>query len=306
MKAKHLLKMSDLDQADILEILALADQMKYNRQNGIPHRLLEGKTLGMIFSKASTRTRVSFETGVFQLGGHAVNLTPADAQFGRGEPIEDTANVLSRYVDGIMIRTFAQKDVEDFAKFGSVPVINGLTDDEHPCQILADLMTIREHLATLAGLTVCWLGDGNNVCASLISGALTCGMKMRVACPKGYEPSAEVLGWAQKNPDFALLRDPREAAEDAHVVFTDVFTSMGQEDEMPKRLKDFEGYQVNTELLSLCAKNVMVQHCLPAHRGEEITAEAFAAHAKEIYDEAENRLHAQKAVMVLLMGGEDL
>jgi ornithine carbamoyltransferase len=277
--------------------------MKFNQQNRIPHRVLEGKVLAMIFTKASTRTRVSFETGMFQLGGHAINLTPADAQFGRGEPIEDTAGVLSRYADGAMIRTFAQKDVEDFAKYGTIPVINGLTDDEHPCQILADLMTIREHLATLAGLTVCWIGDGNNVCSSLISGALTCGMKVRLACPEGYEPSAGVLQNAGKNPDFALLRDPREAAEGANAVFTDVFASMGQEEDAKKRLKDFEGYQVNMELLSLCAENAIVQHCLPAHRGEEITAEAFAAHAKEIYDEAENRLHVQKAVMSLLMGG---
>ena len=304
MTGKHLLKMSDLTQADIMEILALADQMKFNQQHKLSHRALEGKALGMIFTKASTRTRVSFETGIFQLGGHAVNLTPADAQFGRGEPIEDTANVLSRYVDGLMIRTFAQQDAEDFAKYGGIPVINGLTDDEHPCQILADLMTIREHLATLAGLTVCWIGDGNNVCCSLISGALTCGMKVRVACPKGYEPRAEILDKAQTNPHFALTRDPREAAEGANVVFTDVFASMGQEEDAQKRLADFAGYQVNGELLSLCAKNVIVQHCLPAHRGEEITAEAFAAHAKEIYDEAENRLHAQKAVMALLMGGE--
>ncbi|MDR0293232.1 MAG: ornithine carbamoyltransferase [Oscillospiraceae bacterium] len=305
MTAKHLLKMSDLTQADIMEILALADQMKFNQQHNLSHRALEGKTLGMIFTKASTRTRVSFETGMFQLGGHAINLTPADAQFGRGEPIEDTAGVLSRYVNGVMIRTFAQKDVEDFARYGSVPVINGLTDDEHPCQILADLMTVREHLATLAGLTVCWVGDGNNVCGSLIVGALTCGMKIRVACPEGYDPRPDVLERVRNNPGFTLLRDPREAAEGANAVFTDVFASMGQEDDAPKRLADLAGYQVNMELLSLCAKNVVVQHCLPAHRGEEITAEAFAAHAKEIYDEAENRLHAQKAVMALLMGERD-
>jgi ornithine carbamoyltransferase len=302
MTGKHLLKMSDLTRDDILEILALADQMKFELKRGLTRCALEGKVLGMIFTKASTRTRVSFETGMFQLGGHAINLTPADAQFGRGEPAEDTANVLSRYVNGVMIRTFAQKDVEDFAKYGSVPVINGLTDDEHPCQILADLMTIREHLATLAGLTVCWVGDGNNVCASLISGALTCGMKVRVACPEGYEPRTEVLEAARKNPGFALLRDPREAAEGANAIFTDVFTSMGQEGDAARRLKDFEGYQVNMELLKLCADNAIVQHCLPAHRGEEITAEAFAAHAKAIYDEAENRLHVQKAVMALLMG----
>jgi ornithine carbamoyltransferase len=295
--------MSDLTQADIMEILALADQMKYNRAHDIPHRVLEGKTLAMIFTKSSTRTRVSFETGMFQLGGHAINLTSGDAQFGRGEPIEDTAGVLSRYVDGIMIRTFAQKDAEDFAKYGSVPVINGLTDDEHPCQILADLMTVREHLAGLAGLTVCWIGDGNNVCNSLISAALTCGMKIRVSTPEGYEPRQEVLDAAKDNPGFSLIRDPRQAAEGCNAVFTDVFTSMGQEAETQKRLRDFAGYQINSELLDLCDKHVVVQHCLPAHRGEEITAEAFAAHSKAIYDEAENRLHVQKAVLALLMGG---
>ncbi len=204
-----------------------------------------------------------------------------------------------------MIRTFAQKDADDLAKYGSVPIINGLTDFAHPCQILADLMTIRERFKTLAGLTVCWVGDGNNVCNSLIVGALTCGMKMRVACPEGYDPHPDVLANAKKNPDFALIRNPREAVEGANVVFTDVFASMGQEAETKKRLADFAGYQVNTELLSLSAEDVMVQHCLPAHRGEEITAEAFAAHATEIYDEAENRLHAQKAVMAILMGGVD-
>ncbi len=303
MNTKHLLRMSDLTKSDIDEILALADKLKFNQKHGISHPLLEGKTLGMIFTKSSTRTRVSFETGMFQLGGHAINLTSADAQFGRGESIEDTAKVLSRYVDGIMIRTFAQQDVDDFAQYGSVPVINGLTDYAHPCQILADLMTIRERYKTLAGLTVCWVGDGNNVCNSLIAGALTCGTKVRVACPEGYDPHPDVLANAQANPDFALTRDPREAAEGANVIFTDVFASMGQEAESKKRLADFAGYQVNTELLSLSAEDVMVQHCLPAHRGEEITAEAFAAHATEIYDEAENRLHAQKAVMALLMGG---
>jgi ornithine carbamoyltransferase len=304
MTVKHILKMSDLTQDDIMEILALADQMKFEQKRRLIRRALEGKVLGMIFTKASTRTRVSFETGIFQLGGHAINLTPADAQFGRGEPVEDTANVLSRYVDGVMIRTFAQKDVEDFARFGSIPVINGLTDEEHPCQILADLMTVREHLATLAGLTVCWVGDGNNVCASLISGALTCGMKIRVACPEGYEPRDGILKRATGDPNFALMRDPREAAEGANAVFTDVYASMGQEGDAAKRRRDFEGYQVNMELLKLCAPNVIVQHCLPAHRGEEITAEAFSAHAKAIYDEAENRLHVQKAVMQLLMGDE--
>ena len=302
MTQKHLLKLSDLTPEDFSEILALGDQMKFNQRHGLEHRALEGKTLCMIFTKASTRTRVSFETGIAQLGGSAVVLSASESQLGRGEPIEDTARVLSRYVDGIMIRTFAQDDVEKLAGHGSVPVINGLTDFAHPCQILADFMTIREHLSTLSSLTAAWVGDGNNVCNSLIAGALTCGMKLRVACPEGYGPDAGVLAAARKNPDFVLTRDPREAAEKADVLFTDVFASMGQEAESQARRKAFEGFQVNGALLKLAAPHCMVQHCLPAHRGEEITAEVFEAHAGEIFDEAENRLHAQKAVMAMVMG----
>ncbi|MCL2082566.1 MAG: ornithine carbamoyltransferase [Oscillospiraceae bacterium] len=300
---KHLLKMADLTEQDILEILALADQMKFNQKNGIPHKVLEGKTLAMLFSKASTRTRVSFEAGIIQLGGHSIVLTGNESQIGRGEPIEDTARVLSRYVDGIMIRTFAHRDVEILAEYSTVPVINGLTDYSHPCQILADLMTVREKKAALNGLNVCWIGDGNNVCNSLIAGALTCGMNVRVACPEGYDPDSDVLAAAQNNPQFNLLRCPKAAAEDSDVIFTDVFASMGQESEQEQRQKDFEGFQVNQELMSLARPDCMVQHCLPAHRGEEITAGVFEAHAGEIFDEAENRLHAQKAVMALLMGG---
>lgn len=297
---KDLLKMLDLSAEDILQILDLADQLKYNQHNGIPHRYLEGKTLALIFEKNSTRTRVSFETGMFQLGGHALFLSGKDSQIGRGEPIEDTARVLSRYCDGIMIRTFGQEEVETLAKYSSIPIINGLTDFAHPCQVLADLMTIREHQAHLDGLKMCFIGDGNNMANSLIVGGLKVGMEVAVACPEGYHPDPEVLKFAQGKP-FTLTDDPKVAAKDADVIFTDVWASMGQEEEREKRAKAFAGYQVNDELMALAHPGCMVQHCLPAHRGEEITAEVFEAHADEIFDEAENRLHAQKAVLVLLM-----
>ncbi|MCL1845640.1 MAG: ornithine carbamoyltransferase [Defluviitaleaceae bacterium] len=300
---KHLLKLLDLSQEEILEILNLADQMKYELKNGIKHRVLKGKTLAMIFSKSSTRTRVSFETGMYQLGGQALFLSHNDLQIGRGEPVEDTARVLSRYVDGIMIRTFEQKEVEDLAKFGIIPVINGLTDFEHPCQILADLMTVREYHSALEGLKVAWIGDGNNVCNSMIVGALKCGMKMSVAVPKGYEPHADILAFAKDYAGaFSLVNDPAEAADGADVLATDVWASMGQEEEAKKRIRDFAGFQINGKLMSLAHEKAIVLHCLPAHREEEITAEVFEKHAGPIFDEAENRLHAQKAVMALLMG----
>jgi len=302
---KHLLKMLDLSKDEILEILGKADQMKYDLQNGIPHRVLEGKTLAMIFQKSSTRTRVSFETGMYQLGGQAQFLSERDLQVGRGEPVEDTARVLSRYVHGIMIRTFAQKEVEDLAKWGSIPVINGLTDFAHPCQILADLMTIREYHKTLDGIKLAYIGDGNNMCNSMIVGCLKCDMNISVAVPKGYEPHADVLAFAKAYPNaFTLTTSPEEAAADADVLVTDVWASMGQEDEAQKRIKDFAGFQINHQLLSHAAEKAIVLHCLPAHRGEEITAEVFDAHANVIFDEAENRLHAQKAVMAILMGGQ--
>lgn len=300
---KDLLKILDLSGEEIKEILNLADQLKYNQKHGIPHRHLEGKTLAMIFQKASTRTRVSFETGVFQLGGHALHMTGGESQIGRGEPIQDTARVLSRYCDGIMIRTFSQEEVETLAHFAGIPVINGLTDFAHPCQILADLMTIREHKVVLEGLKLCWIGDGNNMANSMIAGALKCGMEMACACPEGYDPDPVLLDFAKEYPGkFLLTRDPREAAADADVVVTDVWASMGMEETKRQRERDFAGYQVNGELMKLAKENAMVQHCLPAHRGEEITEEVFEAHAQEIFDEAENRLHAQKAVMSLLMG----
>ena len=299
---KHLLKMLDLTSEEITELLNLADQLKYEQKNGIKHHRLEGKTLGMIFQKASTRTRVSFETGMYQLGGYALFLSASDLQIGRGEPVEDTARVLSRYIDGIMIRTFEQSEVESLAKYGSIPVINGLTDFCHPCQVLADLLTVREHKGKLQGLKMCYIGDGNNMANSLIVGGLKMGMTVSVACPEGYEPHEDVLNYAVPTGNFTLCRDPKEAAKDADVIFTDVWSSMGQEGEAQQRRKAFEGiYQVNDELLSVAKEDCMVQHCLPAHRGEEITAEVFEAHADEIFDEAENRLHAQKAVLVKLM-----
>lgn len=299
---KHLLKMLDLTTEEITELLNLADQLKYEQKNGIKHHRLEGKTLGMIFQKASTRTRVSFETGMYQLGGYALFLSASDLQIGRGEPVEDTARVLSRYIDGIMIRTFEQSEVESLAKYGSIPVINGLTDFCHPCQVLADLLTVREHKGKLEGLKMCYIGDGNNMANSLIVGGLKTGMTVSVACPEDYEPHEDVLNYAVPTGNFTLCRDPKEAAKDADVIFTDVWSSMGQEGEAQQRRKAFEGiYQVNDEVLSVAKKDCMVQHCLPAHRGEEITAEVFEAHADEIFDEAENRLHAQKAVLVKLM-----
>jgi len=303
MQNKHLLKLLDLSREEIYEILDLADQLKYDQKHGIPHDVLKGKTLAMIFAKNSTRTRVSFEVGMFQLGGHALFLSNAVSQISRGEPVEDTARVLSRYCDGIMIRTFDQAEVEGLAKFGSIPVINGLTDFAHPCQVLADLMTIREHKAKLEGLKICYIGDGNNMANSIIVGGLKCGMDVSVACPADYQPHADVLAYAATVTDakFELTNDPMVAAKDADVIFTDVWASMGMEGEAAKRQKDFVGYQVNDELLAVAHADCMVQHCLPAHRGEEITGDVFEAHADEIFDEAENRLHAQKAVMALLM-----
>ena len=302
---KNLLKMLDLTSEEVMEILNLADQLKYEQKHGIPHRHLEGKSLGLIFEKASTRTRVSFEVGMYQLGGQPIFLSARDMQIGRGEPVQDTARVLSRYLDGIMIRTFEQKEVEDLAKYGSIPIINGLTDFCHPCQILADLMTIREFKGKLDGLKMSFIGDGNNMMNSLIVGALKTGMSISVACPEGYEPHKDVLDFAKQYGDkFSMFRTPKEAVVDADVVITDVWASMGQEGETEKRKKAFEGYQINAELMSLAKPDAMVQHCLPAHRGEEITEDVFEAHSDEIFEEAENRLHAQKAVMVKCLGND--
>lgn len=299
---KHLLKLQDLNKSEILDLLNLADQFKYETKHGIEHHLLKGKTLGMIFQKSSTRTRVSFETGMYQLGGQALFLSNRDLQIGRGEPVQDTARVLSRYLDGIMIRTFEQKEVEDLAKYGSIPIINGLTDYCHPCQVLADLMTIREHKKSFDGLKFCFIGDGNNMANSLIIGAITMGMECAIACPDDYKPDAEIMKWASENGKFTCSSNIIECAKDADVLYTDVWASMGQEQEKAEREKIFKDYQINNDVLAAAHNDAMVLHCLPAHRGEEITAEVFETHADEIFDEAENRLHAQKAVLVKLLG----
>lgn len=299
---KHLLKLADLDKGDILDILNLADQLKYENRHGIEHHHLKGKTLGMIFQKSSTRTRVSFETGMYQLGGQALFLSNRDLQIGRGEPVQDTARVLSRYLDGIMIRTFAQKEVEDLAEYGSIPIINGLTDYCHPCQVLADLMTIREYKKSFDGLKFCFIGDGNNMANSLIVGAISMGMECAIACPKDYQPDAQIMAWAKENGTFTCSEDILACAKDADVIYTDVWASMGQEEEKAEREKIFKNYQINDEVMAAAKPDAMVLHCLPAHREEEITAKVFEAHANEIFDEAENRLHAQKAVLVKLLG----
>lgn len=258
----------------------------------------------MIFQKSSTRTRVSFETGIYQLGGSAQFLSSRDLQIGRGEPVQDTARVLSRYLDGIMIRTYEQKEVEDLARYGSVPVINGLTDFCHPCQVLADLMTIRERYGMLDGLKLCYIGDGNNMANSLIVGGLKMKMKVSAACPNEYRPDKTVLEFAGGYETFSLTDDPMKAAENADIVITDTWASMGQEAEKEERMKAFAGYQVNEDLMAAARPDAMVLHCLPAYRGQEITEKVFEAHAEEIFEEAENRLHAQKAVLTKLLGSE--
>jgi ornithine carbamoyltransferase len=301
---KHLLKLQDLTTEEIIEILNIADQLKYEKKHGIEHHLLKGKTLGMIFEKSSTRTRVSFEVGMYDLGGSALFLSSRDLQIGRGEPVEDTARVLSRYLDGIMIRTFAQSEVEALAEYGSIPIINGLTDYCHPCQVLADLMTIREYKGSFEGKKLCYIGDGNNMTNSLIAGGIRTGMKVSVACPKGYEPDGELMKWASENGEFVCTDNILEAAKDADVLCTDVWASMGQEAEAEERRKIFKGYQINDDVCAVAKSDVMVLHCLPAHREEEITAKVFEAHANEIFDEAENRLHAQKAVLVKCLGNK--
>lgn len=300
---KDLLKLTDLTRDELMHILDVADQLKYNQKHGIPHEILKGKTLGMIFQKSSTRTRVSFEVGMFQLGGHALFLSTSDIQMGRGESIRDTARVLSRYCDGIMIRTYGQDEVEELAEFASIPVINGLTDYAHPCQVLADLMTIREHMSTLEGLKMCYIGDGNNMANSLIAGGLIAGMKVSCATPAGYKPDAQILEFAKAYGDkFHWCEDIMEASCDADVLVTDVWASMGQESEREERAKAFAGYQISDAVVKNASKNAIVLHCLPAHKGEEITEEVFENYADVIFDEAENRLHAQKAVMAIYMG----
>ena len=298
---KHLLKLMDLSKKEILSIINLADQLKYESKNGIKHEHLKGKTLAMIFAKSSTRTRVSFEVGMYQLGGHALFLSANDIQLGRGEPIEDTARTLSRYVDGIMIRTFKQSDVEQLAKYGSVPVINGLTDYAHPCQVLADLMTIREYKGSFKNLNFCYVGDGNNMANSLIVGCIKMGIKVSIACPIGYEPDKDIIKWGMEQGMLKVTDKLEDAALDADVIYTDVWASMGMESEAEDRKKVFLSYKVDSNLLSYAKSDAIVMHCLPAHRGEEIESDIINKHSKEIFDQAENRLHAQKAVMVLLM-----
>lgn len=303
---KGLLKMDDFSKEEILDILNLADQLKYEQKHGIEHHHLKGKSLGMIFEKSSTRTRVSFEVGMYQLGGNALFLSNKDLQIGRGEPIQDTARVLSRFLDGIMIRTYSQEDIEILAKTSSIPIINGLTDEEHPCQVLADLMTIREYKNILEGLNVAFIGDGNNMANSLMIGCLKVGMNFSIASPQDYTANEKYLNHAKEiaskeNVKFITTTSPLEAAKNADVIITDVWASMGQEKEQLERIKAFAGFQVNDDIMSVAKNDAIVLHCLPAHREEEITTKVLEDHSSEIFDESENRLHAQKAVLVKLM-----
>ena len=303
---KDLLKLLDLTSEDILEILDTADQLKAMKKAGIQHPFLAGKTLAMIFEKSSTRTRVSFETGIYQLGGQGIYLSDKDSQIGRHEPVEDTARVLSRFCDGIMIRTFAQEEVETLAKYATIPVINGLTDFCHPCQVLADLMTIRERRGTLAGLKLCFVGDGSSMANSLIVGGLLAGMQVACVCPRGYRPAADVLMFAHKYGNaFHLTTDPAEGLRDADIVATAAWnTTAPGTAESEQRLRDFVGFQLTGRLLENAKPDALVLHCLPAHRGEEISTALFEQHADEIFDEAENRLHVQKAVLAVLLAGK--
>lgn len=298
---KHFLKLADFSGEELIDILNLADQLKFEQRNRIPHKHLEGKTLGMIFSKSSSRTRISFEVGMFQLGGTALYLNYNDIQLGRGESIQDSARVFSRFLDGIMIRTFNQQDVEDLAAYGTIPIINGLTDYCHPCQVMADLQTIREEKSRLEGLKMCFIGDGNNMANSLIVGGIKTGMQVAIACPDGYRPDSEIMKWGFDTGLLTVSDDIEACAKDADVLYTDVWASMGQEGERESRKKAFAGYQINDGIMSVAKPDAMVLHCLPAHKEEEITAKVFEEHAREIFEEAENRLHAQKAIMVKLM-----
>ncbi len=299
---KDFLCLSDWSLDDLEAIFALTKELKEKQKEGTPHRLLEGQTLGMLFEKSSTRTRVSFEVGMFQLGGHALFLHSGTSQLGRGEPIKDTARCMARYCDGIMIRTYSQAAVEELAEHSYVPVINGLTDMYHPCQIMADLFTVSEHKADYRNLKYCWIGDGNNMANSWINAAAIFGFELRVATPTGYEPNAEVVARAEKaGAKLILTNDPQAAATGADVLNTDVWASMGQEEEQAQREKAFAGFQINAELVGLADSKAVVMHCLPAHRDEEITDEVMEGPHSIIFDEAENRLHVQKAIMATLM-----
>jgi ornithine carbamoyltransferase len=303
--ARHFLALHDYTKAELDSLFSLARELKEQRQKGIEHRLLAGKTLAMIFEKSSTRTRVSFEAGIFHLGGHGLFISTKDSQMGRGEPIKDTARCMARYCDGVMIRTYGQEIVEEFARYSSVPVINGLTDLFHPCQVMADILTVIEHRGGYQGLRFAWIGDGNNMANTWIEAAAIFGFDLTLACPKGYEPDRQVLDWAQAQSaagQIVLTDDPAEAARDADVLNTDVWASMGQEQEQAVRAAAFAGYQLNEALLDGAKGNCMVLHCLPAHRGEEITDDVIEGPHSAVWDEAENRLHIQKAIMATLIG----
>ena len=299
MSKRDFLTIPDFSKSELVSLFDLAARMKSGAYREKP---LAGKTLGMIFTKSSTRTRVSFEVGTFQLGGHALFLSARDIQLGRGEPIRDTARVLSRYLDGIMIRTFDHADVEELAKYGSIPVINGLTDLQHPCQILADLLTVREHAGGWDGKAIAWIGDGNNMAHSWLDAAGVLGFELRLACPEGYDPDPAILERNRKLTQIVLTRDPKEAAAGAHVVNTDVWASMGQEEEQAQREKAFRGFIVDDALMARADRNAIFLHCLPAHRGEEVSESVIEGKQSRVWDEAENRLHVQKAVMAELMG----
>ena len=298
---KHFLTLMDCSPEEILDLLDLSDQLKYETHHNIPHKRLDGCTLGMIFAKSSTRTRVSFEVGMYQLGGQALFLSSNDIQLGRGEPVRDTARVLSRYLNGIMIRTFKQSDVEELANYGNIPIINGLTDYCHPCQVLADLQTIREYKKSFKGLKLCFIGDGNNMATSLIVGTIKMGMQCAIACPNTHRPDEDLIKWGYEKGLLTVTDNLEEAAAGADILYTDVWASMGQESEAERRKKIFVGNQINSKIMEAANPDAMVLHCLPAHRGEEITDDVLESHADNIIDEAENRLHAQKAVMVRLM-----
>jgi ornithine carbamoyltransferase len=299
---RDFLAIPDFTKPELIRLLELADRMRRGEYTAKP---LAGKSLAMIFMKSSTRTRVSFEVGTWQLGGHALFLSPRDVQLGRGEPIADTARVLSRYVDGIMIRTFAHSEVEELARFASVPVINGLTDLLHPCQILADLLTVKQHLGSWEGKKIAWIGDGNNMANSWINASYRLGFELVLACPPGYDPDAAIL-MREGGAHVKVVRDPREAVRGADVVNTDVWASMGQEEEQAKREIAFEGFEVDQSLMSLANKSAIFLHCLPAHRGEEVAANVIDGPQSRVWDEAENRLHVQKALMAVLLGAEAL
>ncbi len=303
---KHLLKMVDLSKEEIIDILDLADKLKSDLKKGKHCDVLKNKTVGLIFQKHSTRTRISFETGVYQLGGYGLNLSANDLQISRGESMKDTARAIGRYLDCIMIRANNHNDVEELAEFANVPIINGLTERAHPCQVLADFMTVREFKGKLEGLKMTYIGDGNNMANSLITGGLLVGMDVSIACPVGYEPNEATLEFAKQYDNFTLTTDIYEAAKDADVLFTDVWSSMGQEAEMNQRKKAFKNYQINHELLKVAKPDAIVQHCLPAHKNEEISEAVFEEHADYIFEEAENRLHAQKAVLVKLLSTDKL